>query len=128
PQSILTRTVRTVHPLIPFGRTLLLALSLIAGLAQAGAPAAPAAGVRLGFGASAGADEFRQSELVLRLPLDLGFDLTGKWSAQTAADLALGRLEDENTHATIGSVGAVVILTRGSSPLAIELGVAPTVL
>lgn len=117
-----------MHPLIPVGRTLLLGLLMLAGFAQADVPVAPAAGIRAGFGASAGADQFHQTDLVLRLPLRLDLELAGKWSARTAADLALGRLADDDTSAVIGSIGAVMILARQDAPLAFELGVAPTVL
>lgn len=105
---------------------LLLASMLGAGLAKAAD--APAAGVRIGFGASGGTDGFRQTELVARLPSAIGGALGKRWRVRTALDISVGRLEDDDVRATIGGLGAVLLLAREDLPLAIELGVGPSIL
>lgn len=116
-----------LHPRLSFVQATVLAAATLCGFAEAGVHA-PAAGARIGFGASSGTDEFRLTELVARLPLAMDWDLGQEWRAQAAADLSLGRLEEDDSHATIGGIGAVMMLVRDNLPLSIELGVAPTIL
>lgn len=100
---------------------------LCSGPSPAAADAA-AAGVRIGFGASAGTDGFRQTELVARLPSPLGHELGRTWRVRTALDISLGRLQDDDVRASIGGLGAVLLLVRDDLPLSIELGIGPTIL
>lgn len=123
----LHRAIEALRPLLRSRPALAFALTMFCSIADA-ASHAPVAGVRAGFGASSGTDGFRQAEFVLRLPLATSFDLGEEWRALAAADLSLGRLEERDTHAAIGAVGAVLILARDKLPLSIELGVAPTLL
>lgn len=100
---------------------------LCGNLSQAAADA-PAAGVRIGFGASGGTDGFRQTELVARLPSAIGWVLRERWRARATLDISVGRLEDDDARATIGGLGAVLLLSREDLPWSVELGVGPSLL
>ena len=62
-------------------------------------------GVRGGFSANSGGEQFNQAEAFANWNLPWGWDLGREWHLQSQLDLSLGWLRDSDHNAAIGTLG-----------------------
>ena len=110
------------------GRATLLALAALLCAPAPSAAAPESLGLRYGFGSTAATEVYRQVDAVLYLPLRYGRPLGTRWTLRTRLELSLGRLGRHRADTMIGSVGPAVSLMSEKLPLAIEVGVSPTLI
>ncbi len=85
-----------------------------------------AAGLRYGFGTGSLGHDFQEAEAVADFTLPYKWDLGKTWELKPRLELSLGSFGNDHKTAVIGSVGAMLSLAPAKSPVALEVGVAPT--
>jgi len=86
------------------------------------------AGVRGGFSANGGRDEFHQAEFFGNWNLPWGWDLGKEWHLQSRLDLSAGWLGDSSQNAAVGTLGPTLVLSWARVPVSLEAGFSPTFL
>jgi hypothetical protein len=85
-------------------------------------------GVRGGFSANGGRDEFHQAEFFGNWNLPWGWNLGKEWHLQSRLDLSVGWLGDSSRNAVVGTLGPTLVLDRAGWPVSLEGGSSPTLL
>ena len=83
-------------------------------------------GTRGGFSGEDTSKDFYQAELFANWRLPLTLDLGKQWSLGTRLDLTAGWVTDRGEDAAIGSLGPSLVLRQESIPVALDVGLSPT--
>ena len=85
-------------------------------------------GVRYGFGEGELSRDFAETEALAGFTLPTHLDLGRGWELRPRLQLSLGSFGNSHETVFMGSAGIMLSLTPAKSPVAFEMGFAPTIL